>query len=146
MGQRFNDSADVDDRRIADLAFRATGGAPAVPPTTEDQGGDCRRYAQVTFWITNDDATKAGLCDVTPWLRIPVEEDPLGGALTYFWLPLDMVQIDMTAIGSDRRIDINCEMGDRLFVQLDPAAAGLAWVRADGFVRHERAEAQVVSS
>lgn len=137
-------------RRLTGLSVDTTGAAgDSGAPNAITDGHDTRGIVNLLGVVYADQATLVGgeTAYLIPWYLVPVLADPAGGAETSAWVrgtPMPVV-LDHTG-NTAERLFVRTENADRVAFQVTIAgAAGLAWLRADGFVAQVRGETAAVT-
>ena len=148
MTARFNDNVLPALRALTDLDVRVTGAAPGAAPTLVTDGDTCLNLERIVAVVYADAATSAGLtAEVIPWFWASVNEDPAGGAATSAWVRGTPILVPLDAAGDTGQVVgvVIPTAASRVFLQVVPSGAGVAWVRADVYEGHLRSEVQAVS-
>ncbi len=139
MSTPYQSQASVAHRALP-YVVSVTGAAPGAPPSLASDGVDVTELGSVIVRVTVDPATAGGVVEVTPWLYGQTRTGA-GAAATPGWLALPPRRVDAVAGGElGQELRISTEGGDRLYLQVAPSSAAVAWANAEAFQGLRRCE------
>jgi hypothetical protein len=138
MSRQYISATALADREI-DYLVSVTGAAPNAAPTLATQGVDVRGLGSVIVKVTVDQATAGGTVEVNPWIYGRARNATAGAVDA--WTPLVPMFVDAIAGGYlGQELRISTEAADRLYLQVTPSSAAVAWAHAEAFNGLLRAE------
>jgi len=144
MTKHYNDHTTLEERAL-DYVESATGAAPGAAPALAADGVDCRELGSSIVKVTADQATGGGVViKLIPWIYGRTRDSD--GAITDGWTSLPPMFVN-AIVGEEltQEMRVSCESADRLYLQIVPDGAGLAWVHAEAFAGLRLVETQPVT-
>jgi len=142
--KNYNSSAAIADRALG-FVQTVTGLVPVAAPTVVTQGTDCRHLASVIVRFTASQASALNCrVEVTPWLWGQTRTG-VGAVAALGWTSLSPILVDCLVGGPLGQVfEVNCEAGDRIYLQMTATNAALVSGNAELFAGMYRVEIQPV--
>ncbi|MDD5542892.1 MAG: hypothetical protein PHX83_06925 [Acidobacteriia bacterium] len=144
MTKHYNDHVTIADRAL-DFVQTVTGAVPVAAPTLVTQGTDCRHLASVLVRFTASQASALNCrVEVIPWLWGQTRTG-VGAVAALGWTSLPPILVDCLVGGPLGQVfEVNCEAGDRIYLQMTATNAALVSGNAELFAGLYRVEIQPV--
>jgi len=142
--KNYNSNLAIAERALG-FVQTVTGVVPVAAPTVVTQGTDCRHLSSVIVRFTASQASALNCrVEVIPWLWGQTRTG-VGAVAALGWTSLPPILVDCLVGGPLGQVfEVNCESGDRIYLQMTATNAALVSGNAELFAGLYRVEIQPV--